>query len=114
MRSIINTTLKLARNNDIGTSKHAAVIFRKNRILAKGVNRYKTHPLGSGYHNRLHAEIDALLRVLKHHKVDLSKCSIYVARVNNQGEPRMSKPCKDCMRILRKYGLSVFWTKGPL
>jgi deoxycytidylate deaminase len=32
--------------------------------------------------------------------------TIYVARVNRTGEPRMSKPCSACARALKDAGVS--------
>lgn len=46
-------------------------------------------------HATIHAEI-AALRKLKPGK----HVTVYVARINNQGYPRMSKPCDKCLEYL--------------
>lgn len=47
-----------------------------------------------------HAEEAAIARI-----PDASGSVLYVARVNNLGELRMSKPCSGCQDLIDKHGI---------
>ena len=89
----------------------AAVITKKNTILAIGVNSEKSHPkqmrhnakrgFGVDIRHGLHAEIAALLKTDE----DLTGASIYVFRRNKVGETAMCRPCAACEDALRKRGV---------
>lgn len=49
----------------------------------------------------IHAEIAALKKV----KGNLDGAIAYIARVNNSGVPRMSRPCQRCMVALKEAGV---------
>jgi deoxycytidylate deaminase len=56
----------------------------------------------------VHAEEAAIARIQ-----DLRGAVLYVARINNQGEPRMSKPCDGCQGLIDKSGIKkVIYTNG--
>lgn len=50
----------------------------------------------------MHAEV-AAIRAAR--GTNLKGCTIYVARVNNKNEIRMSKPCPDCMKAIIVAGI---------
>lgn len=57
----------------------------------------------------VHSEINAL-RQLK--GVDWSKATIYNARIDRSGEPRLAKPCPRCAEVLDSLGVrNVIWTE---
>ncbi len=86
------------------------MIWRKNRIISAASNVFrKTHPLGSGIHCTLHAEVNAIIKALKHEQ-DLSKHNIFVLRINREHDLKPSKPCCDCMSLINKYKLTPYWT----
>jgi deoxycytidylate deaminase len=88
-----------------------AVIYdRRGRVLSIGYNSYlKTHPI-QAHHARvagepermfLHAEIHALVRCR-----DLSKADkIFVSRWDNNGRPKLAKPCKICQSAIDAAGI---------
>lgn len=81
-----------------------AVIYRGNKILAKGCNVDKTHPRwGSGFHGKFHAETRALYIAYKN-KVNLYGASIFVYRENEFGAA-MAKPCLRCYEQLIRAGI---------
>jgi hypothetical protein len=74
---------------------------------------YKTHPNGSGPYGTCHAEVRVIARAKSIlNKNDLSGYSIYVIRINKRGEMKLSKPCDDCMALIKEHNLSVDWSTG--
>lgn len=94
------------------SKKLGAVISKGNKILSIGCNSYtKTHTLqGKGLKPYLHAEISALIR--RRHYDDLSSCSITVYR-ESKNLPVMAKPCKQCMLLLREFGIKKVYYLVP-
>ena len=79
----------------------AVIVDKKGRILGKGYNSAKTHPLGSkADFKTLHAEIAALYDCLKHHR-EVRGSSIIVYRRGG----RISKPCPCCEATLNRFGV---------
>lgn len=87
--------------------KLGAVIVKGSRVLSKGYNQQKTHPIyGSGAYNNLHAEGDAIYKALRA-GIDIVGSIMYVYRRNSN----MAAPCKGCEALLRRYGInSVVYT----
>jgi hypothetical protein len=75
--------------------KHCSLILHKNRIVAWGTNRFKTHPMAveHGYlFDEVHSELDAFLRCDLREDIEL-----WNFRFNRAGEMRMSRPCPKCL-----------------
>lgn len=75
--------------------KHCSVILYKNKIVACGINRFKTHPLAvkHGYlFGEVHSELDAFLKCDRRDGLEL-----WNFRFNTFGQMRMSRPCPKCM-----------------
>lgn len=85
--------------------KHGAVVVHGGRVIGVGVNSYSNdiHMYDHIPQNAwsVHAEIAALRSIKK----DLHGAVMYAARVNNQGEERMSKPCVMCQIALKEAGI---------
>lgn len=103
--------VKIAAKSKCKRYRHGATIFFRNRVISSSCNLLKTHPLGSGVNSNLHAEVRAILQALRNRK-NLKGCSIYVVRINNQGELKLSKPCKSCANLIKSVGLTrVYWSE---
>ncbi len=90
--------------------KHGAIIYDKNTIIAKGFNiPRKSHPQGSGIFSSVHAEVMAILNAVKTRK-DLSKLEILIIRINKRNQFLLSKPCEDCMNLIKRLGLNPIWS----
>lgn len=94
-----------------------AMIVYKNTPISLGRNQMKSHPamldFGRTHHHLyLHAEIDAILKAAKElTPAELSKSTLYVARVMADGSCGESKPCPGCQKAIREYGIeNVVWT----
>lgn len=95
----------------------AIITDKRGRILSIGTNSYKkSHPRQAYYAVKcgnkdaifLHAEIDALVKV----KYTDTPYAIYIARVNNQGQSRLAKPCNICLNAIKDAGIEkVYYTK---
>lgn len=101
-----------------GKAFHTCFVYYGNRLLAVTHNDYtKLHPYhkwsvyqptreGTKYVSGLHAESRALI------KLGLEDCSHLTfinVRVNNNNQPAISKPCKNCERLLRQIGIKAIW-----
>lgn len=116
---MLEKALELARNNQIhGLPPMAAVLYKRNRIIATGINSWKSHPLMGRYSDidgkhYLHAEIDCIKNALKLvDKKEIKGAEIFVARVLKNGETAIAKPCKICQKALSDFGITgIYWTE---
>lgn len=107
-QSFLNLAMKVADASECN-HRHGAVIVRGGSVLSVGLNKWRNevalveqlHADGRSTDISVHAEIDALSRV-----ADPRGATIYVARVNRTGDPRLSKPCSGCARALQEAGIS--------
>lgn len=87
--------------------KHGCVVVRHGKVLGSSPNVEKNNPRFVDYeHASVHAEIRAMQRAGWPTGV-----TVFVARVNNLGEQRLSKPCANCETVLKQYRCKVFWTE---
>ena len=98
----------------------AIITDKRGRPLSIANNDYKkSHPMmrqlgeavGEPYKIALHAEVSAILRCH-----DLSKAhKISIFRYDKDGNPRLAKPCKVCMRAINLSGIpNVEWTTNEI
>lgn len=90
-----------------------------HRIISSGVNSTKTHPIQKKYNKErfdedtthsLHAELDALLPLLKE-DIDFSKVEVYTYRELADGTMAMSRPCPSCMKLIKDLGIkNIYYT----
>lgn len=107
-RSFLNLAMRAAESSDC-QQRHGAIVVRGGSVLAIGVNKWRNditmagllHDQGRSTDISIHAEIDALSRVS-----NPRGATIYVARVNRTGKARLSKPCVNCAKALKKAGVS--------
>ena len=99
---------------------HATFIVKKNKIQKIGINNKKTHPrnLKYRYYGRdgedirgdvgIHSELSA---ILKYGREDCSDCTFINVRIDKNGNPTMSCPCKGCEDVLKQVGYKkVYFT----
>lgn len=86
--------------------KHGCVVVKHGRVIGYGVNRTKNDPKYVDWrHSSVHAEIAALKRANFP-----KRATIYVARINNLGQPRLSKPCANCQEVIDGLKCKVEYT----
>jgi len=101
-RQYLDRAKKVAKTSKCRV-KHGAIIVSGNSILSFAVNRDRNNPCFVDHPKRdasVHAEIGALRMASK-----TKGAVMYIARVNNQGEPRMSRPCAKCMEAIKAAGI---------
>ena len=107
---------KVAEQSGYGRFRHGAVLVKGGSVLNVSANsdnhtsfgqRFRTRP-GRATH---HAETSCVLGV---NRAATTGATVYVARVNRQGEWRMSKPCSMCHEVMKFVGIKkVVYTIGP-
>jgi deoxycytidylate deaminase len=85
--------------------KHGAVIVKGGSVISTGYNKDKNHPNNVSEehikkHCSIHAEVDAIKKTN-----NTKGATIYVARVNSQGEQLISKPCNNCYKKIKQSGI---------
>lgn len=99
----------------IGRFKIASGVIFKNKLVAIGVNSYKSHPLMSKFGKNpqaifLHAEVDAIKNALRVITLrDLEKSELLVVRIKLDGTLGNSKPCSGCMRAIEHFNLRTVY-----
>ena len=99
-----------------GKTNIAACLVYRNRVIAYGVNSYKTHPMAKLYSKNgiticLHAEIACIKSALRNYTLDvISRSVLYIARAkqDKQGKwiPGLAKPCIGCARCIAEFGIT--------
>lgn len=105
----LGLAVEIARNSRERGWRFGAVVVEKKRIIGLGINKLnKTTPLAKGTHTETtHAEVAAILSCKRY---NLKNSTLYVARINTQGI-QDAKPCKNCMKIIKKNGIkNIVWT----
>ena len=96
--------------------KHGAVVVKSGRVLGTGYNKDRNHPLFiSPEHIKPHCSRHAEMEAIKDANHKVGGAVLYVARVNNQGKDRYSKPCKLCEVAIMAYKIKkVIYTQDEL
>lgn len=106
---MLDLAIKLASELQNRKQRIASIITdKRGRILSFGVNSYThSHPKQAYYAKKvgqmqkifLHSEIDALVHLKKQGH------TLYVARVDKQGNPKPCKPCEICSLAIKDAGI---------
>lgn len=92
------------------THKHFTFAFRKNKLLAIGINNHrKTHPkilkhkykTKSGRNAGIHSELSAILKLQTEDCSDITFVNLRIRKDNLIG---MAKPCGGCLSLLEQTG----------
>lgn len=67
-----------------------------------GANKFKSHPKSKSRENRVHCELNVLNRLTKSDQY----VRIFTYREDSQGNPRLARPCSDCITLLRSAGIT--------
>jgi pyrimidine deaminase RibD-like protein len=86
--------------------RHGCVVVKNGKIIAKSTNKKVGDP-SVEFRLALHAEFAAVVAA----GTQASGATVYVARVQADGSPALSKPCKKCESMMKRSGVSkVVWT----
>ena len=90
-------------SNAIHARRMGAALFAGATLLSVGYNEYnKTHPQSPRH--TIHAEHRALLR--RQYRTN-NNLTMYVYRETTDGKPASSRPCENCLRLMREAGVRV-------
>jgi deoxycytidylate deaminase len=94
--------------------KHGAVVVKSGRVLGTGYNKDKNHPLFvSPEHIKKHCSRHAEVEAIRDARADVAGATLYVARVNNDGVDRYSKPCNLCEEVIKESNIKrVIYTES--
>lgn len=120
MNKIFKTLLQIAENVPlIQSSRHAACVTYKGKIVSIGISQLKSHPLQLKFQPNkarifLHAEIDAIVKAINSHGSDFLKdCELHVLRLTKGNKLGMSKPCPGCQKAIEAFGIqNIHYTTG--
>jgi deoxycytidylate deaminase len=103
----------------VANARLAACLLYKNEFVSIGTNKFKSHPFQAKYSKNkeaiyLHAETDAIKNALRVLNTDqLSKCTLFVCRVKQDGSFGLAKPCEGCTRAIATFNIrKAFYTTG--
>lgn len=112
-------TRSLKPFNQTGKTFHTTFIYKGSKLLKIGHNSYtklhREHKFGkyrptkddsSRYTAGIHSEMDAIIKL---GQTDCSDLTFVNVRINNTGEPAISKPCLNCKRVLEQVGFKTLW-----
>ncbi len=96
------------------------VAVYQNQVIGLGCNCNKTHPKQKFYNKyreetsdmlpKLHAEINCLNQ-LKGLNINFSKVKLYIYRIGNDRDYRISRPCPSCMAAIKDLGIrNIYYT----
>ena len=116
----------LTDNSTFVRAKIGAVAIYKGKVIGKGYNSFKTHPIQKKYNayrdgfgeesetthqNSMHAEIMCLLSIKNKEDIDWSKVQLYIYRKCIERPHGIARPCRACEEFIRELGIEhIFYT----
>ena len=113
---IINSAMEQAQLSTM-PFKHGAILSKGSKIIVKGYNRDRSKFMNISY-TSIHAEIDVIKQYCEnilHLNVDLKSNTInipkinryilWVVRIDKHNNLSYSKPCSNCLGLLKKIGI---------
>ena len=99
---------RVAEQSDYGKFRHGAVLVKGSSVRSISCNKHRHCSFGARFRKEghgeatLHAELGAILGIER---------STTQARINKEGEARISKPCPMCEAAMRHVGVRrVYYT----
>ncbi len=103
----IKLALDLAKTSDCPVYKIGAVLMKNNKIVSAKPNIFKkSHSKSRTIFNGIHAEFNCLYNL---DPKKCRKCTLFIARITNAGTVSMARSCEECLNLLRKCGIKVFY-----
>lgn len=100
--TLIKKAICVAESSEHAKWQLGAVLTRNSRTLSSAPNKFRNHPWISHLHATYHAEAAALRKGLLN---SARGTTMYVARVDQQGQARMARPCHRCMKTMYEAGV---------
>lgn len=104
MRDILLEAITEAKKSTMKIANHGALIILRNKIIARGHNKYSVSLSPSSY--SIHAEVAAINNALmKVKRQDLRQAKLVVIRLTKEGCLSNSLPCKNCQEYINKLNI---------
>ena len=105
---------RVAEQSDYGKFRHGAVLVKGSSVRSISCNKHRHCSFGARFRREsrgdatLHAELGAILGM---DRSTTQGSTVYIARINKEGEARISKPCSMCEAAMRHVGVRrVYYT----
>ena len=98
---LIEQALRVALTSQHKKWKLGAVLTRGSTFLSSAPNKFRNHP----WINHLNATTHAEMATIKKSLNGTRGSTIYVARADKDGRPRLARPCHRCMKELYLAGV---------
>lgn len=83
--------------------RHGAIVVKSGRVLGTGFNKDTNNPfIVSPEHIKTNCSRHAEIEAIRDANWNVKGAILYVARVNNQGLDRNSKPCNRCQVVIEE------------
>lgn len=113
----LDLATKIAEQSNYPQFKHGAVLVRGAAVINASCNKKGFNRFGAKFRKRkwgkatLHAELGSVLNI---EKKNTEGSTVFVVRVNKQGNTRLSKPCHMCDSVMKYCGVKkvVYSTNG--
>lgn len=116
-------TRKAALCSEFDRVHVGCIAVYKGKIIAKGSNSEKTHPIQMHYNRyrtmrgvntqvlpKVHAEVKCLVN-LKNMEVDFRKVKLFIYRIRYDQPYGLARPCQACMRAILDLGIrDIYYT----
>tara|TARA_B100001123_G_C14994571_1_gene900989 strand:- start:279 stop:692 length:414 start_codon:yes stop_codon:yes gene_type:complete len=109
IKGYLDLAKRVAQQSQHDHFKHGAVLVKGGSVLNTSCNKDKYKSFGNRFrdtktcgHATHHAELGCILGL---DKSITQGATMYVVRVNRQGEYRLSKPCPMCEEVLKFCGV---------
>lgn len=101
-KAFLSVARYLASKSD-SRHKHGAIVVKGGSVIGTGFNKDRNHPdIVSPEHIKSHCSVHAEVDAIRDAKWNVKGAVLYVARINNQGKDRNSKPCDRCMVLIEE------------
>ena len=104
----IDLAERMAQQSTYPSFRHGATLIKGSTVVNASCNKNGFNSFGARFRKKsqgkatLHAELGAVLNV---ERSKTEGATIFVVRVNNSGEQRLSKPCHMCESAMRHCGI---------
>lgn len=120
-KHFFNIAKNLSFTSEYERFRLGALITIQGKIIAKGVNSSKTHPVQRKFNNNrdeaaeftthpTHAEIAALNKAKN---IDLKKAQMFIYHIGPNDKPKLARPCPACMDAIRTSGIKTIHYSTP-
>lgn len=108
LKSIIKKCYCLLDMVSHNKNKHFSFIVKRSKIVSFGWNQpNKTHTMAAKFGYKfpyIHSELSAI-KNFPHPNSHLDGLTLINVRIDKRGKINMAKPCKNCMNLIRFFGI---------